>query len=195
MNLLKLTERIPAKTLSRKKLLAATLVLMLVAKISLGTRTLAEDGPIRTEAPATSATQLAQAEIATEGLGKQCIDILSHAKAEATRRFDIETQAGHQESSTLLAPFTETTIHSAVSDTRWDVPMTISPTGLPRFGSYTARAEEPRYDVLRGTFAQVGGGLEYRLASHTRTFIDASRVLRDEEKYTDVIRVGLRYAF
>ena len=168
---------------------------MLVAKISIGTRTLAEDERLPTEAPATSTVQLAQAEIATEGPGKQCIDLLSHAKAGATSRFDTETQAGYQASTGLLAPFTETTIHSAVSDTRWDVPMTISPTGLPKFGSYTARAEEPRYDVLRGTFVLVGGGLEYRLSSNSRTFIDASRVLRNEEKYTDVIRVGVRYAF
>lgn len=70
-----------------------------------------------------------------------------------------------------------------------------APTVLGRFSTYTAKEDRVQYDIARGTFSQTGGGLELRLSGQKRLFIDAIRTLRDEEKFSDMIRIGVRYEF
>ena len=52
-----------------------------------------------------------------------------------------------------------------------------------------------QFDLNRVSFAQVGGGLEYRFTPQIGVFVDARWVLPEHTRYYGVARLGVRYAF
>ena len=130
-------------------------------------------------------------EVTNAGLAER----FSMPQVGATELFTVGTKARVKSGSILSEPSFEGARSLALYNRPNDKVVLSQPDYAPRFKPYKARDDEPRYDVLRGSFAKVGGGLEYRVQGYTRAFMDATRVLRNEERYSDEIRIGMRYAF
>lgn len=185
------TNQSPEKRMARKVLVSRMSVVMFSLVV---TRSMSA-GSEEPQVQYTQRSPAPSAEANDAMLAQPTVTRLSYSDPGSVYRSSARVSEPYREDKNRSATFSEENSYAVMFD-RNSIPVTLSSTAdQPKFWSYTARPDGPRYDVLRGTFAQVGGGLEYRLTVRTRGFIDASRVLRDEEKYTDVIRIGLRYDF
>ncbi len=166
---------------------AGILLTLFLLGLALGNYCTADDKLLRCTYSQSSLSR----EVAKAGLAER----FSLPQVEPDDLFTVGTKARAKSGSILSEPIFEGTRSLGLHNRPNDEIILSKPSYSPRFKPYKARDDEPRYDVLRGSFAKVGGGLEYRLQGYTRAFMDATRVLRNEERYSDEIRIGMRYAF